>query len=298
MTAADYHWVSVSPDSTLENAEGGFAFHYDAGAGSPHLAVLPGRGAEFGSAKSIRFELKTDSPFAVAMVLAEKKPDGGNYSSVVWSNGDSWQPVVLSLADFSPTEGANDPVDKDGKLDADQIENAAFVDFSQFLQKMGANSQIYAEPHQGAHLISVRNFEISGEAASNDRPQSSWFSPGGATFEQSGGAVTVRYREQPEKWTAFVRTFPPHDYSGAAHLSMDIQSDKDVQLVISIAERKGERHNVDFMVPAGTKPEHRDVDLKAFEGEINLKAIQSIAILDVSGEAGVNKIVIKDLRLN
>jgi hypothetical protein len=291
MTAADYRWVSVGPGATLENAEGGFTFRYDAAAVAPmRIAVLPGSGAAFAAAKSIRFEVKTDSPFAVAMVLAEKKPGGGNFSAVTWSNGDTWQPVILSLSDFAPNDGY------EGALHPDRIENAAFLDFSQFLPKMGANSQVYAEPHQGAHLISVRNFEISADEAPKERPQSSWFSPGGATFEQSGNAVTIRYREQVDKWTNFSRIVPPHDYTGATHLSMDIQSDKDVQLVISLGENKGPRHNVDFMVPAGSKPEHRDLDLKAFEGEIDLKSIHSIAFLDISGEEGPNRIVIANLR--
>jgi hypothetical protein len=302
LDAADYRWITAGPGASVENSDGGFTFRYEAGATQHALAALPGHGADFASMKSLRFEIKTDSPFAVSFVLAEKKPDGGNYSAVIWSNGDTWQPVILAPGDFSLNDGANDPVDKDGKLDLDQVENAALTDLSQYLGGMAHNSQVYAEPHQGPHVISIRNFRVSGEEAPADRPQSSWFSPGGATFEQDHGALIIRYKEEPDRWTTFNRLIPPHDFTGATHLSMDIQSDHDVQLVISIRERRTgatepARYNTDFFVPAGTAPEHRDLALSAFEGPLNLKAIQSIAILDVSGEAATNRIVIKDLSL-
>jgi hypothetical protein len=301
--AADYNWTAVGPRATIEKDEGVVTFRYEAGGAQRSMAALPGIGSAFAQMKSVRFEVKTDSAFAVSFVLAEKKPEGGNYSAVVWSNGGDWQPVILSPADFSPTDGPTDPIDKDGKLDLDQVENAALLDMSQYLAGMARNPQTYAEPHVGPHFISIRNFEISGEDAPADRPQAAWFSPGGATFEQKNGALIVRYREREDRWTVFNRLIPPHDFTGATHLSLDIQSDRDAQLLISIRERRSgnnedARHNIDFFVPAGTQPDHRDVLLSAFSGKpIDLTRIQSIAILDVSGEVGTNRIVIQDLRL-
>ncbi len=249
---------------------------------------------------ALKFEIKTDSPFAVAAVLSEKKPGGGNYAAVIWSNGDTWQPVVLKPEDFILNDGPNDPADRDGKLDLDQVDNAAFVDLSQFLAGMASSEQIYSEPHKGTHLISARGFEILRDTAPATEPQPAWFGFGGTTFEQKDGAVTVRYRGAGEKWTAISRMLAagPAD---ATHLSLDIQSDRDVQLVISLEEKRsggkaGVRHNVDFFVPAGTKPEHREVALSAFSDSPNAASIHSVAIVDVSGDTLLNALTIRDLK--
>jgi hypothetical protein len=92
------------------------------------------------------------------------------------------------------------------------------------------------------------------------------------------------------------------DYRGMTHLAMDIASDRPVQLAISIRERRSKgsaevRHNVDFFVPAGAAPEHREIALSAFSGEMDLSRLQSMTIVDVGGESAQNKITIRDMRL-
>ena len=102
------------------------------------------------------------------------------------------------------------------------------------------------------------------------------------------------------------------DYRGATHLVMDIASDVPAQLALSFRERRsreseGARYNVDFFVPASSKPERREIALSAFhrddngppdpDDKLSLDSIQSLTIVDVSGESAQNKLTIRNLRL-
>ncbi len=68
----------------------------------------------------LRFWLKTDVATAVAVVLSEKKPDGGDYAAWFWSPKDRWQLIDFTGADFALNEGPGDAKDPNGKLDLDR----------------------------------------------------------------------------------------------------------------------------------------------------------------------------------
>jgi hypothetical protein len=287
------------------------------------VAYLPVASLPIGDFRSLRFEVRTDVAMPVAVVLSEKKPGGGNYTAVAWSAGDRWQSVVLGTPDFAVSDGANDPVDSDHKLDPDQVESVAFLDLGQFFSTAAAAGDVpfHVEPHDGAHSISIRGFEISRDPAPASpgdvvddfsRAMPSWFTPGGAAFEQKEGVLSIRYRQLPGEFVAFLRQTPARDYRGATHLAMDVASDRPAQLVISIAERRTDskpaaRYHGEFFVPGGGRIDHRELSLAAFEldengppdpdGKLDPESIQSILILDVSGESGDNTLTLRDLRL-
>ncbi len=272
-------------------------FRYNATPRQLNAAVLPAMGLALAEMKSLRFEVKTDSRFAVALLLSEKKPGGGNYIAVIWSNGEGWQPVVLAPSDFTENYTQGEPSDPDGKLDPDRVEHVGLIDFSQFLGGLTRDSQIYTEPHEGAHEILMRNFEVSRETNSS-HPQVEWFSSGGASLTKADGALAVRYQAPDDSWIAFTRLGGLPGPVGATHLAMDIQSDRDAQLVISLREGSA-RRNVDFFAPAGKTIEHREILLSAFGTEEKPEAgkSQSMTILDVGGEAAPNTVTIRNLAL-
>jgi hypothetical protein len=280
LSAADLSvggWNAVGPGAAVTTSDGVLTFRYDADAAQRSIAVLPARGLPLAEMKALRFEVKTDSPFAVAFVMSEK---GRNFSAVVWSGG-GWQQVLLTPADFSS--------DKGGTLDLSLVENLAITDFTK-LAGSPQNSEVYVESHKGVHTIQLRNVQTV------EAPQSAWFGFGGATFEQKEAATVIRYKPVDDRWISFTRVMSAGNQSGATHLALDIQSQRDAQLVISI-HAGDERHNVDFFVPAGTAIEHREVVLSAFSNpKLDPGAVRSITILDVGGDTTANTITIRDLR--
>jgi len=321
VNVAPESWVASGRGATLDIRDGALTLHYDAREGARDTALLPLGNFPMTEMKSLRFEIRTDAPFAAAVllsekVLGEKKPGGGNYMAAIWSSGDKWQPVVLAPGDFTEAEGARAPEDPDRRLGLDRLRNLALLDLTLFTSGAARNERVYAEPHTGPHTISIRNVEISREAAPPrasgmiddfSRPQLAWFTGGGATLVKRDAALTVDYRQLPRRWVAWSRLLPPGDYAGATRLAMDIQSDRDAQLAISVREPRadgspGKRYNVDFLVAGGKSPEHREVVLRAFHAEdggggLNPALLRTITFLDVSGESGRNQIRIGNLRL-
>jgi hypothetical protein len=327
-------WSSLGNDSAIQTADSTLLFTYTARPSVLSLAYLPVAALPFAEFRSLSFELRTDISMPVAVLLSEKKPGGGNYSAVVWSTGTEWQRVILGVSDFAASDGANDPVDSDHKLDPDQVETLAILDLGQFFSTLaaGGNVPFHVQPHDGPHTISIRGFEISRDplppAAAGEegrggvvddfrRPIPAWFTPGGAAFEQhpgeqNGGTLSIHYRQLRDEFIAFQRQLPARDYRGATHLAMDVASDRPAQLMISIAERRidskpAARYNADFFVPGGGKPDHRELALSAFDrdengpadpdGKLDPQNIQSITILDISGESAENTLTLHDLRL-
>lgn len=316
-------WISMGENAALHTAEGSLQFTYTTRPASLSLAYLPVANLPIGEFQSLKFEVRTDVPMPVAVVLSESKPGGGNYNAVVWSVGPLWQNVVLVPADFAVSDGPTDPVDADHRLDPDQVETVAFLDLGQLFSSLASrgNAPFHVETHDGTHTISIRAFEISRDplpAAANDvvdnfsTAMSSWFTPGGASFEQNGGALSISYRQLAEEFVAFVRQVPAHNYKAATHLTLDVASDRPAQLIIAITERRsgaeaGARYHGEFFVPGGGKLDHRELSLAALDldengppdpdRKLNSENIQSIAIVDMTGESANNTLTLRDLRL-
>ena len=317
-------WTVIGNASgSLNVSNGQLAFHYTATVQGMSVAVLPVGQISLKDMKSVRFELRTDSPFAIGVVMSEKKPGGGNYTASVWSNGGEWQPVVLSPRDFVDGEGPAEPSDADGRLDLDQVEGFGLIDISQIFSRMSnPDSPVYAKAHTGEHTFSIRNFELSSDDVVSPtgmvvddfgRPQSSWLSLGDAKLSQTGGTLRAEYQQQAEQAVAFLHSIPaPRDFRGATHLAFDIGSSLPGQFVLSLQEARhhsqaeGPRYNVDFFVPAGTKMEHREIALSALNldenggadknGKLDLNDLRSLSFLDVSHESGNNVLTIANLR--
>jgi len=105
VNVAPESWVASGRGATLDIRDGALTLHYDAREGARDTALLPLGNFPMTEMKSLRFEIRTDAPFAAAVllsekVLGEKKPGGGNYMAAIWSSGDKWQPVVLAPGDF------------------------------------------------------------------------------------------------------------------------------------------------------------------------------------------------------
>ena len=312
-------WVTMGkPGATLKVDGGALHFGYKV-ENPPAMSMLVHPLGEI-SAKglqSVRFEVKTESAFAIAVVLSEKKPGGGNYTAAFWSTGKGWQPVVLSVADFVEGEGPNEPKDADGKL-GDDLEGVGFLDISQMFSHAGP--PIFTTSHDGDHTISIRNFELSREPAKPreamavddfSAPQAMWIAPGAAEFKMEDGALSLSYQQQPEQAVIFVHPLAKQDYRGATHLAFDVESSKPGQFIWALAEGRNHgpeaaRYNVDFTVLTPNKMDHREIVLSAFtadangpqdpNGKLDLDNLRSLSLIDLSQQDGPNTLKLKNIR--
>lgn len=307
--------VAVTHDAAnVKSGKGALEFTYEFGK-TPSLVVWPASVA-LDSMQSIRFWLKTSEPTPVAVWISEKEP-GGRYVSIVWSPANTWQRIELGLADFSPSDGPNDPKDPDGKLDVDSIQGIGLLDLGQ-LFAAGAISPdvpIRVDAKAGRHSLYIDDFELASDAPAApsqtgftidkfDRPYLRWFTLGGAelSIEKIGAAagMRARYEQVEDRLVILTRMLPKLDLRGSERLAFDIASEKDATLALSLEERlpgkqQGPRYTTTIEVIGGGKPEHRAVALSAFQhdpnstddanGMLDLDQVKSISILDITANA-------------
>jgi hypothetical protein len=310
-------WIALGKGATLQAADRALVLDYSVGDGIA-LAALPLLGADVSKMDAIRFWMKTDVPTGLAVIINEKKP-GGDYTAICWSTGNTWQQVQLTPADFRLNAGPKDPVDPDGKLDLDAIQNMGVLDIRTIVAvKVDPGSPIVMESHEGKHSFSIREFELvtgSGAAArekttidSFATPQLQWLTLGGVELKPEGSGMRAVYQQVDDRSVAMVRQIAGVDLRAREGLAFDIASEKPAQLVLSFEElapgkQQGPRHNLEMEVPGGGKVEHREVLLSAFDqgdGTIDLGKLKTFSILDTTGnfthETAKNSLWIGNIR--
>jgi hypothetical protein len=218
--------------------------------------------------------------------------------AVCWSTGNTWQRVELTPSDFHLSEGPNDPLDPDGKLDMDAIANIGILDVNS-TTGVGA----------GPHTFFLDDFELWTGTVSKRKdpsviddfstPQLQWVTRGGAelmpenVFMQPG--MRVNYEQKSGQGVLLNRFLTQADLRGKEWLAFDISSDKPADLAMSFevhapGKAQGKRYNANVEVEGGGKVHHREVLLSAFgenqpdQPPIKLDDLKAFTIVDISGQ--------------
>ena len=257
----------------------------------------------------LRFRLRTDHDTAVAVLLSEKKPGGGNYTAIVWAPANAWQQVELTPADFSVSDGPNDPVDADGKLDLEAVEGVGIADVAQFFLSQPENPDfpIVINRETGEHKIEIDHFELLTTGASPkrvgidqfDRGFLEWITFGGIRMKLAAAenplkmpALEARYDQGQEKYPLLLRRVANFDLSKAKRLAFDIASEQEVTMIISLETKSGQRFNITIFPPGKREVFHVSLSLADFEGAGRLDPAQlkAIALADVTSSGEPNTI--------
>jgi len=294
--------------ASVKSGHSALAFDYKIEPKKFGLAILPVSDGSLQQMKRLRFWLKTDSATAVGLLLSEKKPGGGDYSTLVWSPKDQWQQIELTPADFAPSSGPKDPVDADGRLDMDQVQHIGILDFAQFVSSIpdNPNFPLVVERASGAHSLYIDDFEILATGAGTQdaiddfhRPFLNWFTLGGAelSLARSGNplgkpALEARYEQDSAGYVAISRPIGGAVLSGATGLSFDVASEQDAEIVLAVEQRGGVRYNVTVEASGGRRPAHKTIAFSEFNldqngpadpgGHVDPQKVKSISLVDIS----------------
>ena len=318
--------VRLTPEAArTRNGDPALVLEYKVAPKQFGAAVMPVPQGALTSMRSLRFWLKTDSSTAVAVLLSEHKPDGGNYTAVVWSPKDTWQKIELTPADFRLSDGPNDPKDSDGKLDTDQIEGVGILDLAPMFAAMGDNPNfpIAVDQRSGSHTLYVDSFEVRADAPENPsaggtqsaviddfhRGTLNWFTPGGAELSLSASgnplgrpALEAQYVQTEGRYIVLIHPISHVNLAGASRLDFDVASDLASQYALSVETQKpgggpGARYNTTVEVPGHRKPVHETVSFADFKRDENgpqdsaarLDAgrIKSLSIADITGATSI-----------
>ena len=314
-------WMPVGEGSTVHSSSGALAFEYTLVPNQLALLALPAP-ASLARAARLRFSLKADHSTAMAVVLSEKKPGGGNYMAWFWAPANQWQAVDLTPADFTATDGPKDPVDSDGKLDLDAVESVGIVDLAQFFGTLkGGSVPVRIGDVAGTRTLLLDHFDLvagpPGSAArrSNafERGFLDWVSPGGMELKLDAAqnplgerALEASYSHREGEFDVLVRRESGHSAgtgSKPARLAFDIASDKEVTLMLSLEMKKpgggeGPRYMLPIYPPGGREVFHVNVKLADLKGPGTFDPDQwrTTAILDVTDADGANTIWIGNMR--
>ena len=309
---------SIKPSAESKTSAGALKFSYQFGK-EFSTAILPMGAGRLAQMRGVRFWLKADHETAIGVVLAEKKPGGGDYMASVWAPKDTWQLVDLTLADFVPTDGPTDPVDANGRLDPDQVEAVGLLDFTGFFNQAGSETPILVTPRSGAHAVLIDGFEVleTGKVAKPlvidtfDRGFSQWFTMGGMKLSLAPAgnplgapALEAAIRGVDGKLTVALRRVNSREFSGVKRMEFDLAAEHEGTFALAIETKGGPRYNFILNPPAGRKVFHVNVNLADFEhdenspadarGRLEPEQIKTVSIADITtmtgGAAADNKI--------
>jgi hypothetical protein len=269
----------------------------------------------FARMRSLRFWARTDHNTAVGVLLTEKKPGGGNYAAWFWTPANTWQAIELTPADFTVTDGPDDPVDADGKLDLDQVDGIAVFDLAQYFSQLTRNSGLpmHVAAASGRHSLLLDSFEVSGSAPVRaaaapgtvpidppGRDFLQWVSPGGMDLKLGGPdgplgprALQASYQQVEGRLEILARRVANPQLAQAKRLVFDVASEHESTLMIVLEMTKpgggaGPRFTLPVYPPGGREVFHVDLKLADFQGEGHFDPARwrTLVILDATG-AGV-----------
>ena len=314
--------IRVATDAAhVKNGKGALAVDYQIAAGQFGVAALPIPEGTFAGMKQLRFWLQTDSTAPITLLLSERKPGGGNYSTLIWAPKGVWQQIELVPEDFSPNEGPTDPADPDHKLDMDQVEALSIIDLGQlFAQASGPSDvPVTLDKRLGAHSLCIDDLQALAEAPAAPpagkgvviddfhRGFLSWLTLGGVEFSLdasgkalAGRALQANYEQAPGAFVVIARTLPEVDLRGSDRLTFDLASTVRAQLLVAVELHKpggqGPRFNTTVDVPGGQQPLHQEIvfanmaaDPKspaAPGGKIDPTLIKTFSLIDITSAFG------------
>jgi len=302
--------VTHDPSETGDS-KGALKFAYGVNKGEFNAIILGAQPGSLAGAASISFQIKTDAN--TPMVVSLQKANGARYVAIFTCPKDTWQPVQLSLADFSLSSGKDDPKDPDGKLEAEQIGAIAIGDLSQMFAQ-GNQDHILNESSikTGPHTLLIDRFSVSRETVpaacvksadgvlvdSLVHPQLGWFVLGGVDLSHASGAplsgkgLQAQYNQMPGHAVVVGRNFTPGSLAGAKSLELELAATQATKLVVQVEQTDGAKYNVLLDIPAGAPGSKRDLKLSDFkvsddspvkDGHLDMSQVKTLLLIDASG---------------
>jgi hypothetical protein len=294
--------MAMGKGGAVQAKDSGMVFTYDLVPKQMAVAVLPAP-PQLAHMQRLRFRVKASADLPLAVLLSEKKPGGGNYIAMLWAPANTWQQVELTPRDFAASDGPNDPVDANGKLDLDQVEGIGILDAAQvFLAQADNPERPFAiDRVTGSRTIEIANLEvIAGDGTaparsidSFDRGFLEWITMGGVRLQLApkanplgGPAMQMAASGEDGKLGLAIRRVSNLNLAKAERLVFDVASENDTTLVISLEMKGGQRFNQTVYPAAKREILHVRVKLADFEGEGEFDPSQwkSIAIAETSGQ--------------
>jgi hypothetical protein len=302
----------------VKEGKGALALDYEVIPGQFGSAVLPIGDGLPRAMKRLSFWLKSDVATTIAVVLSEKKPDGGDYAAWFWSPKDVWQEIELTPSDFTLNEGPDDPKDSNGRLDLDRVQGVGLIDLAQYFLLLGKDPRFPLAVNElsGTHSLYVDDFEVLAEARAARSSASptvigdlrrnflTWLTLGGAELSLNKSdnplgkpAFEASYEQRPGRYVVISHGLSNLDLQKAERFSLSIASAKEAHLMLYLEERRpgsheGPRYNLMLEVPGNRQPQNKTLAFSDFtpdatapadpNGRLDPGKLKSISLIDIT----------------
>lgn len=319
------HVGTTNESGKVKNGKSALAFNYrfDVVATNPgelpiDAIIRPVMQGLLTKARAFSFWARSDTNAPLGISLAEK--DGGRYLATVWLPKNQWQHVVLTSADFSLTDGKDDPKDPDGKLDMDQVDSIVLLNLWEFLA-VGAKEAPAAAalfpPQTGEHTLWIDDFTASSAPPIYDTPEPtlptekrgmwldslrrdtlSWVPIGLVEMQLEKKAPTkfralrLDYTQENGKFTAVIHDLKNVDLSKYDHLEFDIASSKPSKLLLTLEEKNGARYTAVIDVAGSSMSSRKALYFANFkladdspkdpDDKLDLDQLKNLTIVDLT----------------
>lgn len=325
---SDEGWIPFGADARVEvvrnpslakSGTAALALHYTINPGQYGSAVLPLEAGEMTGLRRLDFSIRTDHDTPVIVVLSEKQPGGGYYSSWFWCQKDRWVDVNLTPQDFVLNQGPSDPIDPDNRLDLDDVRGIGVSDLGQAFQTLGSdpNYPLLVDTMSGSHTIMLDDVgwsTASGAAPTGpwtdkvigrpDRGFVTWIALGGTSLSivdassplgQPG--FSAAYTPTFGRYVAISHSLLDHDLHDIQRLGMTMASQRAATLMVYLEEKKrgsltGPRYSHPLSLRGDSRPASIDLILSAFQpdatgmtdpdGKLDADQLKSISIVDIT----------------
>jgi hypothetical protein len=324
---SDEGWIAYGHDAQVEltrdsllvkSGSRALAIHYKYNPGQYGSAVLPLESGQFERSPGIAFWIRTDMSTPVIVVLSEKQPGGGYYSSWFWCPKDLWQHVALAPSDFILNTGPTDPKDPDGRLDPERVNGIGISDLGQAFQTLPVDPAypLVVDRGAGAHTIAIDDFILGRQPVAGaghliggvGRGFLTWITTGGAKLEIDAGAnplgtpaLRAIYAQTAGKYVAIAHTLANEDLGAASRFSFRMASANRARFLVYLEEKLpgsvlGPRYSSMFEVGGGSRATDESLALSSFafdstgpadrDGKLDSKELKSISFVDISAADG------------
>jgi hypothetical protein len=305
--------------ANIKEGAGALELEYTAAAGQLGSAVVLVTDGALATMQALRFWIKTDDDTAAAVVLSEKRPNGGDYAAWFWSPKDVWQLIELRPEDFALNEGPSDAKDANGRLDLDQVQAVGFIDLGQVFGSISQDPTypLILKQLTGLHRLHVDDFGVVRGGFVRAGPRTrigdpargfiSWITLGGARLSLSkpGNPMNViafeaAYERIPGKYVALAHGLSNLQLGGAKALSFEAASLQPARITVYLEERNpdndsGPRYSYTLEVAGGSVASRKTLALSEFaydatsppdsDGRLTPERLRTISLIDTTGAA-------------
>ena len=309
----------VRDPAMVKSGSAALALHYTINPGQYGSAVLPLEAGEMTGLRRLELSVRTDHDAPIIVVLSEKQPGGGYYSSWFWCPKDRWLWVSLTPQDFTLDQGPSDPIDPNHRLDLEDVRGMGVTDLGQAFQMLGTDPKypLAVDKVSGTHTILLD--DISWTTAPGAAPTGPWTDKrvgrpergfitwialggtqlslvdAGSPLGQSG--FSAAYTQAFGRYIAISHSLLDQDLRGIERMTVTLASQQEARLMVYLEEQKpgsvsGPRYGHPVTVTGGSKPVSLDLMLSSFQpdatgipdpdGKLDADQLKSISIVDIT----------------